>query len=99
MKLPAIYVVTLMLAALSFTTSDEARAACTCICVDGLNRPLCSGVNDRIPVCPPKVCPTEPPITRPLDQPRLPPAGTAFCTDEYIYNRYSQRYEWRQFCR
>ena len=85
--------------ALSLASSDSSRAACTCVCVDGLNRPLCASITDRRPVCPPKVCPREPPLARPIEQPKLPPADADSCSRKYIYNRYSQRYEWWQLCR
>jgi hypothetical protein len=79
--------------------SAPARAACACICVDGLNRPLCSEVTDVEPVCPPRVCPDAPRSTPQPAPQQLPPTGTQSCTMEYVYNRYAQRYEWRQLCR
>jgi hypothetical protein len=78
--------------------SVPVRAACTCICVDGLNRPLCSEVTDVEPVCPPRLCPDAPRATPPLDLQRLPPTGTRSCAMEYVYNPYARRYEWRQLC-
>lgn len=76
-----------------------ARADCTCVCVDGLNRPLCSDSRDAVPVCPPRVCPDTPRSTRPLDTPGLPPTGTESCSMQYVYNKYARRYEWRRLCR
>jgi hypothetical protein len=75
------------------------RADCTCVCVDGLNRPLCSDSRDSVPVCPPRMCPDDSLTTRPRDELRLPPTGTQSCSMQYVYNRYSRRYEWRQLCR
>jgi hypothetical protein len=98
MKLPVIYLACFLVAAVSVTNSGNSHAACTCICVDGLNRPLCANLDDRKPLCPPKLCPREPSQTRPLDQPAIPPTGTKSCSREYIYNRYAQRYQWWQFC-
>jgi hypothetical protein len=89
----------LLAAAVSMAGAVPARAACTCICIDGLNRPLCSEVTDVEPICPPKPCPDAPQTVRPLDPPRLPPAGKRSCAMEYVYNRYAGRYEWRQICR
>jgi hypothetical protein len=86
-------------AILYLAASTAGRAACTCICVDGLNRPLCSEVADVEPVCPPRTCPDAPRAGRPLDSLTLPPSGTRSCSMEYVYNRYAQRYEWRQLCR
>ena len=83
----------------SLPASTPADAACTCICVNGLNRPLCSSIADRKPVCPPRACPREPSISRPIDRTAEPPAGAKTCNDRYIYNRYSQAYEWRRLCR
>ena len=85
-------------AILSGAASAPGRAACACVCVDGLNRPLCSEVTDIEPQCPPRVCPDAPRSTPPLDPGQLPPTGTRNCTMEYLYNRYAQRYEWRQVC-
>ncbi len=98
-KLSVIYLMTLGVATLFMLISNNSHAACSCICVNGLNRPLCSSVSDLKPLCPPKVCPRVPPITRPLDQSRLPPVGTSICSSKYIYNKYNQRYEWRLFCK
>ncbi|HUV21525.1 MAG TPA: hypothetical protein VMZ32_07055, partial [Gammaproteobacteria bacterium] len=97
-KIPVIYLAALLVAAVSVTHSDNSRAGCTCICVDGLNRPLCASLEERKPLCPPRVCPREPSQTRPLDQPGIPPTGATPCSREYIYNRYAQRYEWWQVC-
>ena len=80
-------------------TFADARAACTCVCVDGLNRPLCASAGDIRPVCPPRVCPRDPAVTRPLDQVVEPPPRDKTCNREYTYNRYSGRYEWRTLCR
>jgi hypothetical protein len=79
--------------------SGAVRADCACVCVDGMNRPLCSDSRDVVPVCPPRVCADEPRTTRPLDAPALPPTGTEACSMQYLYNKYTRRYEWRQLCR
>jgi len=78
-------------------SSSMAVADCSCICVDGLNRPLCSEVTDVEPVCPPKLCPETPP-GKPLEPYRLPPSDARTCSMKYLYNKYSERYEWRQVC-
>lgn len=98
-KSPILYYFVFLVTALSVLTVNNSQAECTCICVNGLNRPLCASVTDRKPLCPPKFCPRQPPVTPPLEQSRTPPAGTQICSDKYIYNQYTQRYEWRQFCR
>ena len=89
----------LMLAVLAAGNPGAVKADCACVCVDGLNRPLCSDSRDAIPVCPPRVCPRYPQTTRPLESLRLPPVGTESCSRQYVYNKYSRRYEWRQLCR
>lgn len=89
---------TALLGGLLLTGADEARAGCTCVCVDGLNRPLCSSVTERKPLCPPRVCPREPAVTRPLEQSRPAPRTRQTCSREKIYNRYSKRYEWWHLC-
>ena len=78
---------------------EDLRADCACVCVDGLNRPLCSDSRDPLPVCPPRVCPDTPRTSRPLDAPGLPPPGTEACSMQYVYNKYTRRYEWRRLCR
>ena len=83
---------------ITLLVNEPARGACTCICVDGLNRPLCSSLTEPRPVCPPRVCPREPSVSAPLEQSGMPPVGTQSCEQEYVYNRYTQRYEWRRIC-
>ncbi len=78
-------------------SSSAVLADCTCVCVDGLNRPLCSEVTDIEPVCPPKVCP-DAPAAKPLEPYRLPPFDARNCSMKYLYNKYAERYEWRQVC-
>ena len=79
--------------------ASPAIADCTCTCVNGMNRPLCASITDRRPVCPPRVCPRDPAISRPLDRTDKPPAGAKNCDNKYLYNRYTQAYEWRRVCR
>ena len=79
--------------------NQELRADCACVCVDGLNRPLCSDSREAPPVCPPRVCPDMPRTSRPLDAPALPPQGVEACSMQYVYNKYTRRYEWRRLCR
>ena len=89
----------LMAVCVGFLIATTAEAACNCVCVNGLNRPLCSSISDIKPVCPPRVCPQAPQSISPIDTPQLrPPTGTQSCASDYIYNRYTQRYEWRQVC-
>ncbi len=89
----------LLLAGPSLTVFGESRAGCTCVCVDGLNRPLCASASDPRPLCPPRVCPREPGVTRPLDQVVEPRPRNKNCARKYSFNRYSQRYEWLTLCR
>lgn len=78
--------------------STELRAGCTCVCVDGVNRPLCASITDRKPLCPPRVCPREPYTTRPLDQPGLETGDPRNCERKLVRNKYSGRYEWWKLC-
>ncbi len=87
-----------LLALLALLASGAGRADCNCICVDGLNRPLCSQVSDVLPLCPPRVCPLAP-AAGALQPPQLPPFDARSCSMEYLYNNYAARYEWRQLCR
>ena len=70
---PARSAIVLLVAMAALAPVLPARAACTCICVGGQNRPLCSEVTDIEPLCPPKVCLRAPQSTRPLDGVRIQP--------------------------
>lgn len=91
-------VAAMLLAVIAALSTATGRADCSCICIDGLNRPLCSQVTDIEPVCPPKVC-ADAPATKPLEPYRLPPFDEQSCSMKYLYNKYAGRYEWRQVCR
>jgi hypothetical protein len=77
----------------------EARAACTCTCINGSPEAVCSSAIDLRPICPPTICPIVPPSVRPIDTPRVPPIGTSYCTNQQVMNPYTHQYEWRQICR
>jgi hypothetical protein len=42
---------------IGFALTSQARAECTCQCVNGRMQPLCSSSLDLPPICPPAICP------------------------------------------
>ena len=74
-------------------------ADCTCQCVNGEVRPLCSSTLDIPPICAPRICPITPPSIAPINPPRIPPIGTMKCTMKQVYNEHTGQYEWKQICK
>lgn len=79
-----------------FTVS--ANADCTCTCVNGQVRALCSVSYEVPPVCAPMVCPITPAAVQPITPAYVPPIGTSRCQNKQILNPYTNMYEWRMIC-
>ena len=76
----------------------ETKAACRCVCVDGVKQNLCSSALDiKVPCY--GICPIKPPAVAPLPSLKLPPLGTTSCRQAQVYNSNTGRYEWRRVCR
>ena len=90
---------TMLTAAALMLAANFAHAGCTCTCVDGEVKALCTNKLELPPLCAPRMCPTPPPQLKPLDQPQLPPLGTKACTNEQVLNPVTNKYEWRRVCK
>ncbi len=77
-------------------------ASCTCACVEGQVKSICSNSLEIAVPCPPTVCPLSTPanpVIDPLTQPQtLPPNPADRCTDRQVYNPQTGRNEWRRLC-
>jgi hypothetical protein len=78
--------------------APQSKAACTCQCVNGQMRPLCSSPFEIPPICPPTMCGIVPPMVQPIQPPTLPPLGTQSCRMVQVQNPWGG-FEWRQICR
>lgn len=76
----------------------EANASCTCQCVNGEMRPLCSSAMDLPPICPLVICPMAPLSLEPISPLTLPPIGTSHCRQAQVCDRYGNC-RWQQVCR
>jgi hypothetical protein len=79
--------------------ATPAEAACSCACVDGQMRAVCSNAVELAPICPPAICPIAPPAVRPITAPQLPPPGASNCRQAQVMNPWTNRYEWQTVCR
>jgi hypothetical protein len=77
--------------------SYEAKAECTCECVNGHVQPLCESSIDLPPLCPPTLCPLMSPSLAPLNPPTLPPLGTSECHQARICDQFGNC-RWQQVC-
>lgn len=87
-----------LLLSLLLLTPIVVRADCSCVCMQGQVRAVCSGALDLKPICAPRICPVTPPSVKPIQKPRVPPIGTTKCVQRQIYNEQSERYQWREVC-
>lgn len=78
--------------------NTNVKASCTCTCVNGQQQALCTNTMDLPSLCPPRICPLVSPSVQPLQQPKLPPLGTSYCSNQQVLNPYTGMYEWRQVC-
>jgi hypothetical protein len=86
----------LALLAAAFVALD-ARATCTCECVESQERAVCGSLRDAIPVCN-KSCPAAPWIPKPSDSKRAAPPGTYGCEPMRVYDRLANRHYWTELC-
>jgi hypothetical protein len=84
--------------AASLLLAAEARAACTCECIEGQERALCTSLRDEIPVCGRKACPAPPWSAKPSDSKLPPPPGTYGCEPMRVYDRLSNHHSWSELC-
>ena len=78
--------------------ASNAFADCSCVCINGEVRAVCSSSLDIEPICPPRICPITPPSIPPIQTPRIPPIGTTNCVQKQVYNEYTRQYEWKEVC-
>ena len=92
-----IYIVLFLISFLAFDSANKTKAACKCVCVDGVKQNLCSSALDiKVPCI--GIFPLKPPGIAPLPSLKLPPLGTTSCRQAQVYNSYTGRYEWRRVC-
>ncbi len=78
-----------------------AAASCSCACVDGQPRPICSNSLEVPTVCPPTVCPMTMAPTQPAQPAATSPVVTGTqqtCADRQVYNPQTGQNEWRRLC-
>ena len=77
---------------------NETQASCVCACVNGEKVPLCTSDLDLEPFCM-GMCPFSGNTSmEPLDSPKLEPLGTTSCSQERVYNYWTEQYEWKRVC-
>jgi hypothetical protein len=79
-------------------TPLSASAACSCKCVEDVQRHICDQPGDPEPRCPQMTCPLAPVRIKPSDTHRPPPPGTYSCDHMQVYSPLSARYEWTELC-
>ena len=82
----------------TFSYTQMAVAACTCSCVNGQVRALCSTTYEIRPICAPRICPIRTPSIKPIVPPKIKPLGTSYCSQKQVYNYYTMQYEWKRVC-
>jgi hypothetical protein len=93
--MPILPLVLLILALLS---PSEAHTACTCRCVENIERAVCDNTRDQVPVCGNSACPVAPSGPKPAASKRAPPAGTSHCEPMREYSYIFKRYDWTELC-
>ena len=78
--------------------TSEAKAVCTCECVEGQERALCGSLRDEVPICGRKACPAPPWTPKPSDSKGPAPAGTYGCEPMRVYDRLSNHHYWSELC-
>ena len=76
----------------------EAKATCTCECIEGQERALCGSLRDEVPVCGRKACPAPPWMPKPSDSKGPNPPGTYGCEPMRVYDRNSNHHYWSELC-
>jgi hypothetical protein len=83
---------------ISFALTSQARAECTCQCVNGRMQPLCSSSLDLPSICPPAICPIMSPSIASINPPTIPPLGTTSCRQARVCDQFGNC-RWQQVCR
>lgn len=81
---------------LLFSFAGPVEAACSCRCVDGEVRQLCTSTFDPPVICAPRICPIASPSIEPIMPPTLPPLGTTSCRMARVWNGFA--YVWQRVC-
>ena len=77
---------------------NESQARCVCACVNGEKVPICDSDLDLEPFCM-GMCPFSGNTSmEPLDPIGLEPLGTTQCSNERVYNYWTEQYEWKEVC-
>jgi hypothetical protein len=82
----------------AITVPGTAEAACTCRCLDGKAKAICSSGTDIPPLCNATKCPLSTPQRTPLDAREPAPPVKPGCTTRQVYNPDTARHEWAQIC-
>ena len=88
----------LIFLALVLIIPDQTHAACTCRCVENIERAVCDNARDQVPVCGNNSCPVAPSGPRPAASKRTPPPGTSGCEPMREYSYIYKRYDWTELC-
>ncbi len=77
------------------------EAACSCQCVDGANRPVCTSPLDiNVQICPTGTCKPTTGVPHPsVSHPSLDPVGASSCQQQQVLNTRTQQYEQQRLCR
>ena len=75
-----------------------ALASCTCQCVGGHSRSVCSSAIDQPLQCSMYFCPGSGGSAKPPNIPMAPPQGASSCSQQQVLNPGTRQYEWRTLC-
>lgn len=92
----SIFLVALILAAL---TIGDARASCTCGCVDGQPQAICQGTTGLKPICLTQNCSSPTPKIAPVLQSNPLFANTPNCAKQQVLNPVTHQYDSLKVCR
>ena len=87
-----------VLFAVAYPVAAQDNSQCTCSCVNGEVRPICTSTLAIPPICSPRICSIVPPSIKPIEPYRIPPIGTDHCELKQVYNEKTSRYEWKSIC-
>ena len=78
--------------------TNDAQAACTCRCVNGVMQSVCTRATDLPLGCPPQHCPLPPPSMAPATPDPVPSAGYRECAQRQVLDPATGRYQWQRIC-
>ena len=81
--------------------SKSSFSQCSCQCISGRVQPVCSEVNEMVPICPPKVCMAarlKVPTPKNFAPPRLK-IMPSNCQQRIVKNPNTNQFIWRTVCR